>query len=58
MNKHIGSDFDDFLAEQGILEEINFDLERMEKAIAGDYFVVPEGMTREEFLEWMRENAK
>lgn len=39
-------------------EEVNFDLKRMEKALAGDRFVMPEGMTREEFREWMRGNAR
>ena len=40
-------------------EEINFDLTRMKKAIEdGLRFPMPEGMKREEFREWMRENAK
>ncbi|CAI8967333.1 Antitoxin [Pseudomonas chlororaphis] len=40
-------------------DEINFDLTRMKKAVeSGQRFTMPEGMKREEFREWMRENAK
>lgn len=39
-------------------DEVSFDLRRMEKAISGQRFVMPEGLSREEFREWMRENAR
>ncbi|QEY62517.1 hypothetical protein FXN65_10675 [Metapseudomonas lalkuanensis] len=39
-------------------DEVNFDQRRMEKAISGERFVMPEGLSREEFREWMRENAR
>lgn len=40
-------------------EEVNFDLVRMKKSIeSGERFEMPEGLTREDFREWMRENAK
>ncbi|MBI6908445.1 hypothetical protein [Pseudomonas palleroniana] len=39
-------------------EEVNFDITRMRKAIEeGQRFVMPEGLPRESFREWMRENA-
>jgi hypothetical protein len=38
-------------------EEVNFDLVRMKKAVEeGQRFVMPEGMKRENFRDWMREN--
>lgn len=42
---------------QAILDaepEINFDLERMKRAVEGPFRTMPKGLTREEFLEWMR----
>lgn len=39
-------------------EEVNFDLVRMQKAIGGERFTMPENLSREEFRVWMRENAK
>lgn len=40
-------------------EEVNFDLARMQESIESEQrFQMPEGMAREDFREWMRENAK
>ncbi|WP_223533632.1 hypothetical protein [Pseudomonas sp. GL-RE-20] len=40
-------------------DEVNFDLARMKKSIETDQrFEMPEGLAREDFREWMRENAK
>jgi len=39
-------------------EEVNFDLVRMQKAISGERFTMPENLSREDFRVWMRENAK
>lgn len=39
-------------------EEVNFDLVRMQKAIGGERFTMPENMSREDFRVWMRENAE
>lgn len=40
-------------------EEVNFDLLRMKKSVENEQrFVMPEGMARENFREWMRENAE
>lgn len=39
-------------------EEVNFDLLRMQKAIEGERFVMPEKLADEDFFEWMRENAE
>lgn len=39
-------------------DEVNFDQKRFEQALAGDRFVMPEGMSREQFREWMRGNAR
>jgi hypothetical protein len=40
-------------------EEVNFDLNRMTKAVEeGVRFTMPEGMRSEDFREWMRENAE
>lgn len=39
-------------------DEVSFDQRRMEKAISGQRFVMPEGLSREDFREWMRENAR
>lgn len=39
-------------------EEVNFDLVRMQKAIGGERFTMPENLSREEFRVWMRENAE
>ena len=40
-------------------EEVNFDLARMQKSVESEQrFVMPEGMARENFREWMRENAE
>lgn len=38
-------------------EEVNFELLRMQKAIAGERFTMPENMADEDFFEWMQENA-
>lgn len=38
-------------------EEVNFDILRMQKAIAGERIVMPEGLNRDKFREWMREKA-
>ena len=46
---------------QAILDaepEVNFDLERMQRAVAGPFVTVPDGLTREEFVEWMHSQAK
>jgi hypothetical protein len=39
-------------------EEVNFDILRMVKAVSGDKTPMPEGLRREEYREWMRENAQ
>lgn len=39
-------------------DEVNFDLKRMTDALQGERFTMPEGLTRAEFREWMRENAR
>lgn len=39
-------------------DQVNFDIHRMQKAIAGESFSMPQGLSREEFREWMRENAR
>jgi hypothetical protein len=39
-------------------DEVNFDMSRMKKAVEDERrFVLPEGMPREDFREWMLENA-
>jgi hypothetical protein len=38
-------------------EEVNFDLLRMQKAVDGVRFVIPERLPDEDFFEWMRETA-
>ncbi len=35
------------------VEEVNFHLERMQKAIHGPYYLIPSGLTREQLREWM-----
>lgn len=37
---------------------VDFDMERMEKALQSERFVVPQGLTAEQFLEHMLANAK
>ncbi|MFU2327766.1 hypothetical protein ACM110_14315 [Pseudomonas sp. NFX98] len=39
-------------------EEVNFELARMQQAIGGERFTMPENMSREDFRVWMRENAE
>lgn len=39
-------------------EQVNFDLRRLQKSIDGQAFLLPGEMSREEFREWMRENAR
>lgn len=40
-------------------EDIDFDLTAMKKSVeSGVRFTMPDGMTREKFREWMRENAR
>lgn len=39
-------------------DEVTFDQKRMERALDGQRFVMPDGLTREEFRAWMRENAR
>jgi hypothetical protein len=39
-------------------EEVDFDLVRMKKSIESGLVMMPEGMTREKFREWVRENAE
>lgn len=46
------ADRDDFLASQQE-EQVNFDIERMEKAIAFPYHVIPEGLDADGLREWM-----
>lgn len=36
---------------------INFDLERMQTALAGQRFTVPADLPREEFEQWMKDMA-
>ncbi|MBI8833852.1 hypothetical protein JEZ99_30160 [Pseudomonas aeruginosa] len=44
------------MADRG--EEVNFDLERMERAIQGPFYRCPEGLSREEFRAWMLDQNK
>ena len=47
------------MLENDLNTPVNFDLERMKKSIeSGERFEMPEGLSREDFREWMRENAK
>lgn len=39
-------------------EEVNFDLERMEKAIQVPYYRIPSGLTPEQLREWMLDPNK
>lgn len=39
-------------------DEVTFDQRKMEKALEGPFVAMPEGLTREEFRNWMRENAR
>lgn len=39
-------------------EEVNFDLERMKKAIEGPFRTIPAGLTREQLRQWMLEGAE
>lgn len=39
-------------------EEVNFDVRRMEKALAGERFTLPDNVQADDFDEWMRETAK
>jgi hypothetical protein len=36
---------------------VNFDLERMEKALKSRRLTMPAGLTREQFRKWMKINA-
>lgn len=38
--------------------EINFDLARMKRAVAGPFRTLPEGITRDQLREWMLSDAK
>lgn len=38
--------------------EVNFDLDRMKRAVEGPFITVPEGLTREQFCDWMSEQCK
>lgn len=37
--------------------EVNFDLARMKRAVEGPFRVMPTGLTREQFREWMLMDA-
>lgn len=39
-------------------DEVTFDQRKMEKALEGPFVAMPEDLTREEFRNWMRENAR
>lgn len=39
-------------------EEVNFDVRRMDKALSGQRFQVPDNLKMDDFDEWMRETAK
>lgn len=39
-------------------DEVNFDLARMKRAVAGHHRVMPSGLTREQFRQWMLDDAK
>lgn len=39
-------------------DEVTFDQRKMEKALEGPFVSMPDGLTREEFRNWMRENAR
>ena len=38
--------------------EVNFDLERMKKAIEGPFIQLPAGLTREQRRAWVKEKLK
>lgn len=40
------------------MSEVNFDLERMKKAIEGPYITIPEGLTRKQIREFITGEAK
>ena len=40
------------------MSEVNFDLERMKKAIEGPYITIPEGLTRKQIREFILGQAK
>lgn len=40
------------------MSTVNFDLERMKKAIAGPFITIPEGLTREQICEFITGEAK
>nr|WP_314583494.1 hypothetical protein [uncultured Pseudomonas sp.] len=50
--------FQDFARRDTKSEEVNFDVRRMEKALAAQRFTLPANVQMDEFDEWMRETAK
>ena len=50
--------FQDFARRDPKSEEVNFDVRRMEKALAAQRFTLPANVQMDEFDEWMRETAK
>lgn len=40
------------------MSTVNFDLERMKKAVAGPFITIPEGLTREQVREFITGEAK
>ena len=41
-----------------MIGEVNFDLARMKRAVAGPHRVMPSGLTCEQFIQWMLDDAK
>lgn len=39
-------------------DEINFDLERMKKAVEGPFRAIPSGLTLEQLRQWMLQPAE
>lgn len=39
-------------------EQVNFDLERMKKAVEGPFIRLPSGLTREQRRTWVKEKLK
>ena len=37
---------------------VNFDLERMKRAVEGPYITIPKGMKRDELRKWLSEERK
>ena len=45
------------ISKRGREARVNFNLERMQKCLEGKRFTMPDGLTPEEFHQWMKDMA-